>query len=155
MKISTKARYAIMAMLELAMHERQGPLNLTEISQSQGISLSYLEQLFANLRDKGLVKGRRGPGGGYRIAREIKEISVADIMLAVDDSRGANNKDTLDGEKYPPAKLWEGLSARIEGFLSNVSLADCMEYPDDILKNSMSTDSAQSSSSNKELEPAL
>ncbi len=155
MKISTKARYAIMAMLELAMHEKQGPLNLTEISKSQGISLSYLEQLFANLRDKGLVKGRRGPGGGYRIAREIKEISVADIMLAVDDSRGANNKDTLDGEKYPPAKLWEGLSARIEGFLSNVSLADCMEFPDDILKNSMGGDRSQSSSSNKELEPAL
>ncbi len=155
MKISTKARYAIMAMLELAMHEKQGPLNLTEISQSQGISLSYLEQLFANLRDKGLVKGRRGPGGGYRIAREVKEISVADIMLAVDDSRGANNKDTLDGEKYPPAKLWEGLSARIEGFLSNVSLADCMEFPDDILKNSMGTDRTQSSSSNKELEAAL
>ncbi|MFV1993665.1 MAG: Rrf2 family transcriptional regulator [Acidiferrobacterales bacterium] len=155
MKISTKARYAIMAMLELAMHEKQGPLNLTEISKSQGISLSYLEQLFANLRDKGLVKGRRGPGGGYRIAREIKEISVADIMLAVDDSRGANNKDTLDGEKYPPAKLWEGLSARIEGFLSNVSLADCMEFPDDILKNSMVGDRTHSSSSNKELEAAL
>lgn len=155
MKISTKARYAIMAMLELAMHEKQGPLNLTEISKSQGISLSYLEQLFANLRDKGLVKGRRGPGGGYRIAREIKEISVADIMLAVDDSRGANNKDTLDGEKYPPAKLWEGLSARIEGFLSNVSLADCMEFPDDILKSSMGGNQTQSSSSNKELEPAL
>lgn len=155
MKISTKARYAVMAMLELAMHEKQGPLNLTEISQSQGISLSYLEQLFANLRDKGLVKGRRGPGGGYRIARDIKEISVADIMLAVDDSRGANNKDTLDGEKYPPARLWDGLSARIEGFLSNVSLADCMEFPDDILKNSMSTDSTQTTVSSEELEPAL
>jgi len=140
MKISTKARYAVMAMLELAMHEKQGPLNLTEISQSQGISLSYLEQLFANLRDKGLVKGRRGPGGGYRIARDIKEISVADIMLAVDDSRGASNKDTLDGEKYPPARLWEGLSAKIEGYLSNVSLAECMEIHHDVYAHRMSND---------------
>jgi DNA-binding IscR family transcriptional regulator len=117
MKISTKARYAVMAMLELAMHEKQGPLNLTEISQSQGISLSYLEQLFANLRDKGLVKGRRGPGGGYRIARDIK-----------------------DGEKYPPARLWEGLSAKIEGYLSNVSLAECMEIHHDVYAHRMSND---------------
>lgn len=154
MKISTKARYAVMAMLELAMHEKQGPLNLTEISQSQGISLSYLEQLFANLRDKGLVKGRRGPGGGYRIAREINEISVADIMLAVDDSRGASNKDTLDGEKYPPAKLWDGLSARIEGYLSNVTLAECMELPTNVLASSMSNNQTQASTSKETLEPA-
>jgi len=154
MKISTKARYAVMAMLELAMHEKQGPLNLTEISHSQGISLSYLEQLFANLRDKGLVKGRRGPGGGYRIARDIKEISVADIMMAVDDSRGASNKDNLDGEKYPPARLWEGLSARIEGYLSNVSLAECMELPQDVLTGTLDSNKIQSNQSSEALEPA-
>ena len=125
MKISTKARYAVMSMLELAMHD-DSPLNLTEISQAQGISLSYLEQLFANLREKGLVKGRRGPGGGYRLSRPTDEITVSEIMQAVDDSSGASSRDTLIQQGYAPAVVWEGLSGRIEGFLHNITLAECI-----------------------------
>ena len=154
MRLTTKGRYAVTAMLDLALHYDDGPITLADISQRQGISLSYLEQLFAKLRRKGLVDSTRGPGGGYRIARDIKEISVADIMMAVDDSRGASNKDNLDGEKYPPARLWEGLSARIEGYLSNVSLAECMEFPHDVLTSSMENNAQPVNKPNEALEPA-
>jgi len=121
MKISTKARYAVMAMLELTMNDKQGPLNLTEISQAQGISLSYLEQLFASLRKEGLVKGRRGPGGGYRLGHPANEISVADVIRAVNDNKSLTKTTQSD---YAPANLWDQLSDRLMGFLEDISLAE-------------------------------
>jgi len=85
MRLSTKGRYAVTAMMHLAIHDRYGPVTLAEISQCQGISLSYLEQLFAKLRKQSLVEGVRGPGGGYRLARFPDQITVADIISAVDE----------------------------------------------------------------------
>ena len=85
MRLSTKGRYAVTAMMDIALHEEMGPVTLADISQCQGISLSYLEQLFARLRKGGLVEGVRGPGGGYRLARPANQISVADIIQSVDE----------------------------------------------------------------------
>ena len=85
MRLSTKGRYAVTAMMDIALHQKVGPVTLADISQCQGISLSYLEQLFAKLRKGGLVKGVRGPGGGYRLARPADQISVADIIQSVDE----------------------------------------------------------------------
>lgn len=129
MKLSTKGRYAVMAMLELAMNEKEGPVNLTDISKSQGISLSYLEQLFANLRKKGLVKGRRGPGGGYRLGLPPQNISIAQVVKAVNEPK-SSSRQALEGEygkmgDYVPFKLWINLSDKIYSFLSGISLADC------------------------------
>src|SRR5699024_7392888 len=86
MRLTTKGRYAVTAMLDLALHYQQGPIALADISRRQGISLSYLEQLFARLRKKGLVDSTRGPGGGYRLSREAREISMIDVISAVDES---------------------------------------------------------------------
>ena len=85
MRLSTKSRYAITAMLDLALNGTKGPVTLAEISENQNISLSYLEQLFASLRAKGLVRGVRGPGGGYFLARDAGKISIADVFCAVDE----------------------------------------------------------------------
>ena len=85
MRLTTKGRYAVTAMLDLALHYEDGPITLADISQRQGISLSYLEQLFAKLRRKGLVDSTRGPGGGYRLSRIPAEIPVADVIIAVDE----------------------------------------------------------------------
>ena len=85
MRLLTKGRYAVTAMLELTIRNQKGPVTLAEISEDQDISLSYLEQLFANLRKHGLVKGMRGPGGGYQLGKEPTEISVASIIMAVDE----------------------------------------------------------------------
>ncbi|HAS52295.1 MAG TPA: Fe-S cluster assembly transcriptional regulator IscR, partial [Gammaproteobacteria bacterium] len=85
MKLSTKGRYAVTAMMHLAIHDRNGPVTLAEISQCQGISLSYLEQLFSKLRRRGLVEGVRGPGGGYRLALIPDQVTIADIVSAVDE----------------------------------------------------------------------
>lgn len=126
MKISTKARYAVMAMLELALNENSSPINLTDISRAQGISLSYLEQLFANLRKSGLVKGRRGPGGGYRLAAAPADITVAQIVSAVNDNTAAMERRSTKGE-YMPADLWDRLSDKIGHYLEGISLAECME----------------------------
>ena len=85
MRLSTKGRYAVTAMLDLALHGEKNPVTLADISNNQGISLSYLEQLFASMRSKGLVKGVRGPGGGYYLGKPASEISVANIICAVDE----------------------------------------------------------------------
>jgi Rrf2 family iron-sulfur cluster assembly transcriptional regulator len=127
MKISTKARYAVMAMIELAMNENSSPINLTDISRSQGISLSYLEQLFANLRKNGLVKGRRGPGGGYRLAMPPNEISIAKIVGSVNDNTSAMHRRQANGDPYVPADMWDKLSDRITDYLEGISLAECMQ----------------------------
>ncbi|WJW76020.1 Rrf2 family transcriptional regulator [Thiohalobacter sp. IOR34] len=128
MKLSTKGRYAITALIELALHHKQGPVTLADISVEQSISVSYLEQLFAQLRKHGLVTGLRGPGGGYCLRRPPSEISVAEILRAVDESiaSAAHTPAAEDssGERPPSLRLWDKLSHRIYDYLDSISLAD-------------------------------
>jgi Rrf2 family transcriptional regulator, iron-sulfur cluster assembly transcription factor len=128
MRLTTKGRYAVTAMLDLSIHASQGPVNLTEISQRQAISLSYLEQLFAKLRQRKLVSSVRGPGGGYRLARPEKDIHVAEIIDAVSESldttRCLGKGDCQQGETCLTHHLWQDLSDQIHQFLTNISLAD-------------------------------
>ena len=127
MRLTTKGRYAVTAMLDLAIHARQGPVSLNDISGRQGISLSYLEQLFAKLRRSGLVSSVRGPGGGYRLSREDADINVADIVDAVNESTDAtrcNRKgDCQDGVECLTHHLWMDLSDQIHDFLTGISLS--------------------------------
>lgn len=133
MKLSTKGRYAVTAMMDLALHADSGPVTLAEISQCQGISLSYLEQLFARLRRHGLVTGVRGPGGGYRLARAAADISVADIIVAVDENvdatRCGGRQDCLDGHQCLTHDLWTDLSRQIFSFLDGITLAQLARRP--------------------------
>ena len=131
MKLSTKGRYAVMAMVDLARHAQAKPVSLSDIAARQEISLSYLEQLFARLRRAGLVKSVRGPGGGYRLARTSIETRVSEIILAVDEpikatrctEMGANGC-RADRSKCLTHDLWEELGNQIHLYLSSVSLAD-------------------------------
>ena len=128
MRLTTKGRYAVTAMLDLAIHSDRGPISLADISQRQEISLSYLEQLFAKLRKNALVNSVRGPGGGYKLQRDSQAIFIAEIIDAVNESvdttkcRGAG--DCQGGETCLTHYLWEDLSEQIHGFLQNISLAD-------------------------------
>ena len=119
------------AMLDLALHAHQGPVSLADISQRQGISLSYLEQLFAKLRRNRLVSSVRGPGGGYKLGREAASIFVAQVVDAVNESldttRCNNRGDCQNGDKCLTHHLWCDLSDRIHEFLSSISLAELME----------------------------
>lgn len=128
MKLTTKGRYAVTAMLDLTLHCDQGAITLADISGRQDISLSYLEQLFSRLRKAGLVSSLRGPGGGYRLSRAGAEISVSDVIAAVDESVDAtrcSGKGNCQGDaRCLTHDLWQGLSAQIEAYLSTVSLAD-------------------------------
>ncbi|MES9904180.1 MAG: Rrf2 family transcriptional regulator [Sedimenticola sp.] len=128
MRLSTKGRYAVTAMLDLSLHGGEGPVTLAEISETQGISLSYLEQLFACLRGKQLVKGVRGPGGGYYLGRPSDEISIADIICAVDEwvefTRCGGNRDCQDGKRCLTHNLWDDLSNEIYKFLQGITLAE-------------------------------
>ena len=114
MKLTTKGRYAVTAMLDLAIHQSRRPVTLQDIATNQEISLSYLEQLFARLRRANLVKGTRGPGGGYRLAKEMDQISVAAIITAVDEkvdvTRCGGKTDCQDGERCLTHELWSSLS---------------------------------------------
>lgn len=133
MKLSTKGRYAVTAMLELALHENERPVTLAEISQCQGISLSYLEQLFAKLRRRGLVEGVRGPGGGYRLARPAADITVAEIITAVDEkmdaTRCGGEENCHEGERCLTHELWTELSRQIYEFLDGITLAGFLSRP--------------------------
>jgi Rrf2 family iron-sulfur cluster assembly transcriptional regulator len=133
MKLSTKGRYAVTAMMDIAIHDRLGPVTLAEISQCQGISLSYLEQLFAKLRKKGLVEGVRGPGGGYRLARPAADVTVADIIDAVDErvdaTRCGGRQDCQEGQCCLTHELWTDLSDQIAAFLDTITLAQFVERP--------------------------
>lgn len=128
MRLSTKGRYAVTAMLDLAISDNTKPVTLADISVNQGISLSYLEQLFALLRAKGLVRGVRGPGGGYYLGREADEISIANIICAVDEwvefTRCSGKRNCRDGERCLTHNLWEDLSTQIYDFLTDISLGD-------------------------------
>jgi Rrf2 family iron-sulfur cluster assembly transcriptional regulator len=127
MRLTTKGRYAVTAMLDLSLRAAEGPVSLAEISQRQGISLSYLEQLFSKLRSNGLVSSVRGPGGGYRLSRDGNEISVAQIIDAVNESIDATNcggeGDCHQGEKCLTHDLWMDLSGKIHEFLGGISLS--------------------------------
>lgn len=128
MRLTTKGRYAVTAMLDLALHREQGPISLADISQRQAISLSYLEQLFAKLRKGALVSSVRGPGGGYELQGSADSIYIAQIIDAVNESidttkcQGAG--DCQGGETCLTHYLWEDLSDQIHSFLEGISLAD-------------------------------
>lgn len=131
MRLSTKGRYAVTAMIDLALHQNERLVSLAEISEVQNISLSYLEQLFSRLRRYEIVEGVRGPGGGYRLAREADDISIADIINAVDEkldaTRCSGHENCQGGRKCITHELWFDLSQRIYGFLHDLSLADVVE----------------------------
>jgi len=134
MKLSTKGRYAVMAMVDLACHCRGAPVSLADIAERQEISLSYLEQLFGKLRRGGLVRSVRGPGGGYLPARPLEDTRISDIILAVDEPIRATRCPVGTGTGCKSDKsrcithdLWEELGNQIQLFLSSVSLSDVCE----------------------------
>ncbi|MDD3518781.1 MAG: Rrf2 family transcriptional regulator [Chromatiales bacterium] len=134
MRLSTKGRYAVTAMMDLAIHDKIGPVTLADISQCQGISLSYLEQLFAKLRKAGLVEGMRGPGGGYKLARPSDSITVAQIITAVDERvdvmRCSGQTDCQKGERCLTHDLWDELSNRLYEFLDGITLDQFANRPE-------------------------
>ena len=127
MRLTAKGRYAVTAMLDLAVHQDDGPTSLADISERQGISLSYLEQLFAKLRRNGLVKSVRGPGGGYQLSRGDDKIFVAEIIDSVDENvdatRCQGKADCQNGDTCLTHELWSDLSEQIHQFLSEIDLA--------------------------------
>lgn len=131
MRLTTKGRYAVTAMLDLAIHHGNGPISLADIAQRQGISLSYLEQLFSRLRRRSLVSSVRGPGGGYNLARTAAEIHVAEVIAAVDENvdttrcGGAHN--CQNNGPCLTHDLWHDLSARIYEYLNCISLQDLVD----------------------------
>ena len=134
MRLSTRGRYAVMAMVDLAQHSGAGPVCLSEIAERQEISLSYLEQLFAKLRRGGLVKSVRGPGGGYRLAKPADHTTVADVVVAVDEPLRATRCAEHDpfkgcmrgGARCMTHALWEETGRQIINYLSSVTLADVL-----------------------------
>jgi Rrf2 family transcriptional regulator, iron-sulfur cluster assembly transcription factor len=133
-KLSTKGRYAVMAMADLAQHAKGKPVTLAEIAERQEISLSYLEQLFGKMRKAGLVSSVRGPGGGYLLGRAAGELRVADIVLSVDEpikatrcTPGSPNGCHSRRGRCLTHDLWEELGNQIYLFLSSVTLADICE----------------------------
>lgn len=131
MRLTTKGRYAVTAMLDLALHAENGPVSLAHISGRQDISLSYLEQLFAKLRRNDLVSSVRGPGGGYKLSRGGHEIFVAQIIDAVNEAVDATGcgrtSNCQQGEVCLTHHLWCDLSDQIHGFLSQISLSNLVE----------------------------
>ncbi len=133
MRLTTKGRYAVTAMLDLAIHYDRGAVALSEISMRQGISLSYLEQLFAQLRRRGLVASTRGPGGGYSLKRSPYEISVAQIIDAIEEHIDATQcgglKNCHDDNPCLTHFLWQELSVQIRSFLTSISLGNLVNQP--------------------------
>jgi Rrf2 family iron-sulfur cluster assembly transcriptional regulator len=131
MRLTTKGRYAVTAMLDLAYHSQKNPVTLTDIATRQTISLSYLEQLFARLRRAGMVKGVRGPGGGYTLSRAAREINIADIIEAVDepvDSTKCGGKSNChNNQPCITHDLWMGLSEQIRAYLKEITLGQLLE----------------------------
>ena len=133
MRLTTKGRFAVTAMIDLALRHSQGPVTLAGISSRQEISLSYLEQLFSKLRRHNLVDSVRGPGGGYSLARTPRDVSVADIIIAVDepiDATHCGGKENCHSNEHPGGSrcmthdLWTTLNAKMIDYLSSVSLQD-------------------------------
>ncbi len=128
MRLTTKGRFAVTAMIDVAMHATEAPVTLAGVSGRQKISLSYLEQLFGKLRRHGLVASVRGPGGGYRLARPANQVSVADVILAVDEPIDATQcggkENCLDDRRCMTHELWAGLNTHIFAFLRSVTLEE-------------------------------
>ncbi len=149
MRLTTKGRYAVTAMIDLAYHSKAVPVTLTEIAARQTISLSYLEQLFARLRKAGIITGVRGPGGGYQLSRLPKDINIAEIILAVDepiDSTKCGGKANCNKDNQPclTHDLWVGLSNQIKIYLENISLAEVLaKAPMDIMIKNLHHDEVQ------------
>ena len=130
MRLTTKGRYAVTAMIDLAMNQSVGPVSLKSISDNQGISLSYLEQLFAKMKRRNLVVGARGPGGGYVLARHVDRISIADIILAVDEpldiTECEGEENCHHGKRCLAHDLWSELTDQLHDFLSGIPLGELM-----------------------------
>jgi len=130
MKLSTKGRYAVTAMFDIALHDSEGPVPLSDVSQRQGISLSYLEQLFTCMREYGLVRSTRGPGGGYSLAIESERIAIADVIDAVDENvdatRCGGSTDCQNHQRCLTHGVWEGLGDQIRSYLSGINIAQAI-----------------------------
>jgi len=150
MKLSTKSRYAITAMMDLAIQYNNRPVTLTEISNQQNISISYLEQLFSTLRQSDLVLGVRGPGGGYRLGKTPNLISISDIVNAVEETEKKNPTtlpEEMDQSDSLTQCLWNELSDQLFGFLNSISLADFIQDKVVIKKKFKVNDTAKTISS--------
>lgn len=134
MRLTSKGRYAVTAMLDVALHSHQGPVPLADISERQGISLSYLEQLFSRLRRNALVSSVRGPGGGYLLGKNPAAIAVGAVITAVDESvdatRCQGKESCQQGERCLTHVLWRDLSVRISDFLNGITLAELVNNQD-------------------------
>lgn len=134
MRLTTKGRYAVTAMLDIALHRKRGPISVVDIAERQGISAAYLEQLLARLKKHGLLASVRGPGGGYRLDEELSSISLSSIITAVGDgvdaTRCHGSSDCQDGDMCLTHELWSDLSAEIDSFLTGISLADLVSRKD-------------------------
>ena len=130
-RLTTKGRYAVTAMLDLAYHSEKRPVTLTDIAKRQEISLSYLEQLFARLRRCSMVEGVRGPGGGYQLSRKAHTISIAEIIAAVDETidstRCGGKANCQNAEPCLTHDLWSGLSEQIRSYLNSITLQDVLD----------------------------
>ncbi|MGR8997514.1 MAG: Fe-S cluster assembly transcriptional regulator IscR [Gammaproteobacteria bacterium] len=131
MRLTTKGRYAVTAMLDLAYHSQKKPVTLTDIAARQTISLSYLEQLFARLRRANMVKGIRGPGGGYTLGGKASDINIADIVAAVDEpieaTKCGGEANCQQEQACLTHDLWMGLSQQIRDYLKGITLAQLLE----------------------------
>ena len=136
MRLTTKGRFAVTAMIDLALRQDKGPVTLAGISQRQEISLSYLEQLFGKLRRHEIVESVRGPGGGYNLARKAEDVTVADIIIAVDEQLDAtqcggkencHGADHQHGSRCMTHDLWATLNAKMVDYLDSVSLKDLVD----------------------------
>lgn len=131
MRLTTKGRFAVTAMIDLALHSEAGPVALAQISERQGISLSYLEQLFGKLRRHALVESVRGPGGGYHLGRPLTQVSVADIIRAVDEPLDATQcggrENCQDEHRCMTHELWSTLNTKMYEYLASVSLASLVD----------------------------
>ncbi len=132
MKLTTKGRYAVTAMLDLALHNDDAPISLSDIANRQQVSMSYLEQLFAKLRRCGIVESTRGPGGGYSLNKSASEINIVQIIQAVDEevdsTRCGGYEDCQADLKCLTHNLWADLSNQIRSFLGGISLAELMRH---------------------------
>jgi Rrf2 family transcriptional regulator, iron-sulfur cluster assembly transcription factor len=133
MRLTTKGRYAVTALLDLAIHASEDPIPLADVARRQGISLAYLEQLFTRLRRLGLVTSARGPGGGYTLLKPADAISVAEVLAAVEEgvdaTRCGGEQNCQNDERCLTHDLWYDLSHHIESFLTQVTLADLAQRP--------------------------
>jgi len=134
MKLTTKGRYAVAAMIDLSLNQDKGPVTLKSISDNQGISLSYLEQLFSKMRKSHLVQGTRGPGGGYVLVKDVDEISIAEIVLSVDEpldiTECEGKQNCHEGKRCLSHGLWSELSNQLYTFLAGINLGQLMRESD-------------------------